>query len=243
MGYQPSGIPSVSGLASDPATQAKLLASNQLYQNYVQRQKDAARNNFIKQTAIGAGTFALGPALGGIGAVTSGAPAVSSGVPASMASSGLPMSQGVPAVIGGSAPGVSQAAGRFSLNNLLDLGKLGAGLWGTITGNHANTKATDLARIEQQREFDQQQQMLLAQQAKDKAEKDRVFAESQRQWEADQKFKADQFAASEQDRMRRQQLEDYNLQLTKESEARKAPRRAASAGALLRLQDLLRLGR
>jgi len=231
MAYRPSGIASVSGLASDPATQAKMAAANSQYNDYVQSQKDAARNNFLKTAAIGAGSFALGPVLGGLGAVGGAASGPATGVGGAVISKAPLMS----------AP--AAAGSRFSLNSLLTLGQLGANLFGSITGQHSQTKATDLARQEQQREFDQQQQMLAQQMAADKAEKDRVFAEQQKQWEAQQQMAATQWAAQEQDRQRRQQLEDYNLQLTKDAEARKAPRRALSQQALIRLQDFLHMGR
>lgn len=200
--------PAISGLASDPATQAKLAAENSRYTDYVQSQKDAARNNFLKTAAIGAGSFALGPLASGLGTAT--------GVGGAAITKAPLMS----APVAGSS--------RFSLNSLLTLGQLGANLFGSITGQHSQTKAQDLARQEQQREFDRQQQMLAQQMAADQSEKDRVFAEQKRQWDAQQQMAATQWAAQEEDRKRRQQLEDYNLQLTKEAEARKAPRRAAS---------------
>jgi outer membrane lipoprotein SlyB len=135
----------------------------------------------------------------------------------------------------GGGAGAAPASGS-SFGNLLGLGQLAAGLYGNIAGRNAQTKAAEAAAAEQARQFEIQ--LGLAKEAERVRQKEqaRHDAEALAQWQAQQKLAEDQWKAQEEERLYRRRLQD-------EAEARKAPRRAASAQALLRLQDLIRLGR
>jgi hypothetical protein len=190
-------------------------------------------------SAIAGGATGAASVPGAVGASSAplGAGTVAAGgvLPSAATATGFaPFAASVP--MAASAPAAASAAGHFSLSNLMDLGKLGAGLYGVVSGNRANNSAQSHALLEQQREFDQQQQMLTANEATRKAEADRVAAESARQWNAAQQFQAQQFAAQEEQRQHDRALADA-------AEARKAPRRAIGQQALMRLSDFLGLAR
>lgn len=179
----------------------------------------------LAATALGPGLIgAAAPALFGVGG-GAGLAAQTGG--AGLGFGGAPVST----ALGGAVKGASSG---FNLGSLLGLGQLGANLFGAISGNRANSRALTAQQQEQQREFDAQQQFLQSQEATRKAEADRVAAQSQTQWEAQQKLAQAQWDADQADRVRTQRLQD-------EAEARKAPYRAASQAAALRLQDLLGL--
>ncbi len=197
----------------------------QTYADYAQAQKDASRKKFITTAAIASAALAGGAALP---AAFGGA---ASAVPASVGTaSAAPVSMGSPAAIG------AAGASRFSLSNLLDLGKLASGLWGTISGNKANANAQAATLAEQKREFDEQQRLLAENEATRKAEALRVSDEQARQWEAGQQFQGQQWRSQEEQRLHDRALLDA-------AEARKAPRRAVSQQALMSLSQFLGLGR
>jgi hypothetical protein len=184
--------------------------------------KSQARWGVADKIATGAAlaipTLGLGSAAAGAGGVA---------LPGAATAGMAPMSVAAP---------LASTAGKFSLSSLMDLGKLGAGLYGVVAGNRANNSAQSRSLLEQQREFDQQQQMLTANEATRKAEATRVADEQSRQWNAAQQFQAQQFAAQEEQRQHDRALADA-------AEARKAPRRALGQQALMRLSDFLGLAR
>ena len=64
-------------------------------------------------------------------------------------------------------------------------------------------------------------------------------AELRRQWEAQEAFQRQQFAAQEEERAFVRQRAEYQDQLLREREARQAPYRRAAQGAITKLSDLL----
>ncbi len=212
------------------------------YAQYAQSQKDAARNNFIKTAAIGSAGFAAGPLLGGVGAAVSKPAAELSqfGTAAGTGMGGAPILGGAAGL--GSAP-VKAAGSKIGLNSLLSLGQLAASGIGSIFGIHSQNNAQTKALAEQQREFDLQRQMATEQEATRKAEADRVAAESQRQWDAQQQQTMAQWRASEEQRARDNAIRDYQQQLLKEQEGRRAARRPLSDAARMKLSALIGLGR
>ena len=74
-----------------------------------------------------------------------------------------------------------------------------------------------------------------------RAEYDREQAESRTRWEAEERARAETFAASEEDRLFRRGLDERRVRLEDEQEARRVPYRQASQQALKRLGDLIGL--
>lgn len=118
--------------------------------------------------------------------------------------------------------------GKMSMGNLLRLGELGAGLFGNIFGQRSQNRANDQAARMQQEQFAQQQALLERQQIED-----------QRRWEAEEAFRAKQLASQEEERLYNRTLSEKQQRLLDEAEARKAPRRALSQQALMRISELL----
>lgn len=113
----------------------------------------------------------------------------------------------------------------MTFGNLLRLGELGVGLGASLYGNRVQGRALDRDSAQRAQEFQAQMAMLQQQNAM-----------AQRQWEAEQAQRAQEFGIAQEDRARRIRLED-------EREARMAPFRQARADALIRLRDLMTLGR
>jgi len=177
--------------------------------------------------ATGAG--ALG-AMGGGAAATSAAPAAAPSFGLGATNTGA-WTAGV-----GAAPGVVSAAaaptvagGGMTFGNLLKAAQVGVPAVTGLIGMRSQNKALDRQSALEQQNLSEQMTMAREQEAYRRQEAERVAAEEARRWQAEEAFRAKQWEAQERDRV--------------ELEARRAPRREASQRALLRLQDLLRLGR
>lgn len=177
--------------------------------------------NAIRGAAIVGGPMAAAyaiPAMAGGGAVAGGAGAASAGTAAGT----------------GTAAGGSVAAG--SSIPWMAVGSKGVD---TLFGVYANRQQMKGNReaLAYQRQADERAMQI---EADERAEMKRQFdiqqAQLQRQWEAQQKFEADKFAASEEERL-------YSRRLQDEKEARRAPYRAASAAALDRIGGIINSGR
>lgn len=133
---------------------------------------------------------------------------------------------------GGGSPGGS--GGGFSLGSLLGVGKLGVdaftGIWGAKNATKTAKYQTDITAKGIQDQLALERTRL----ADEKAQFDVTQAELKRQWEAEQAFRAQQFAVSEEERIWRRKLED-------EREARAGRRRADSLAARAKLRSLLGL--
>lgn len=130
-------------------------------------------------------------------------------------------SAGAGAAVGGGATGAGMTFG-----NLLQLGQLGAGLGTQLYANRVNGRAANQQAVQQQNEFAQQMALLQQQNA-----------QAQKQWEAEQAQKAQDYALALDDRNRRIKLED-------DKEARRQQYRTQLGDpATMRLRDLLGLGR
>lgn len=149
-----------------------------------------------------------------MGALGPGSAAAS--VPGAVGSASAPLGTG--AVVG-------SAGGGMTFGNLLRLGELGAGLVTQGMANRSTNRQLSSDAAMRSREFDQQMALLQSQDAEDRRRHDAAQAFQEMQWKA-----------SEEDRLRKIRLED-------EREARRAPYRAMSQQAMLRLSDLLRLAR
>ena len=66
-------------------------------------------------------------------------------------------------------------------------------------------------------------------------------AEDRRRWEIEEAQRAEEFAATEEERLFRRRLDEYNIELAAAREARQAPYRAARRAAMGRLGDVLGL--
>lgn len=104
----------------------------------------------------------------------------------------------------------------------------GAAAGGTIYGAHKQASASKRAST-----YQADADRMALEEARLQREEDR------RRWEAEQQFQAQQWAASEEDRAFRRSIDERQLRLDDEREARRAPYRAASQAALGRLGDIL----
>lgn len=171
-----------------------------------------------------AGPAVAGMFAGGGGAAAGGAAAASGGGYGSLFSgTGQFLAPVSGAVTGGGA--ATAGAGGMTFGNLLRLGEMGAGLFGSIAGQRSQNRSLDRDSAMRSQEFAAQMAMLQQQNE-----------QAKRQWEAQEAQRAQEFALTMEDRNRRVRLED-------EREARRAPYREMAAQARLRLGDLLRLGR
>lgn len=139
-------------------------------------------------------------------------------------------SMSAPALAGGSVPGW---IGSTQAANLA--GKGVDTLFG-IYSNRQQSKANREALAYQQSQNARAEAWDREQELQRRTEFMAQQAELKRQWEATQKFESDKWAATEEDRVHRRQLED-------EREVRRAPFRAASAAALERLPGIMASGR
>lgn len=133
---------------------------------------------------------------------------------------------GASTAAGAGVAGSTAAGAGMTFGNLLKLGELGTGIVTNLFGNRSNNRALDRDSMLRQNEF--AQQMALLQQQNQQA---------QRQWEAEQAQRAQEFAMAAEDRTRRNALEDAR-------EGRRTTYRTTIGDpALLRMRDILRLGR
>lgn len=165
-----------------------------------------------------------------IGRIASAVPLAFAAAPAIGAVGGSGGVASVPGAVGASAAPlgagtVGVGGGAMTFGNLLRLGELGVGLGASLFGQRAQNRALDRDSTQRSQEFAAQMAMLQQQ---------NEFA--RQQWDADQAQRAQEFALAQEDRTRRIRLED-------EREARAAPFRQARADALIRLRDLMTLGR
>lgn len=196
---------------------------------------------------LGLGGAGVGALMGG-GAAGAGAAAGGSagGAPAAGSMAGMSLGKAGPFVapalgkVGGAvapaaATGVGAAGGGLSLGSVLKLGELAAGIWGVRSGRKAESQTQAAVMAENQRQFDLQHRMMREQEATRQAELQRYQAEMAAQWAAQQKMAEEAFRAQEEERI-------YQRRLREESEARKGPRRQASADALVSLRHLIGRG-
>jgi uncharacterized protein YhaN len=117
----------------------------------------------------------------------------------------------------------------------MKFGEMTASTLGNIYASHKQSSANRDALAAQERSDMRAQQIEADNRAEQKRQFDLQQAQLKAQWDAQQKFEADRFAASEEERLHTRQLSD-------EREARRAPYRAASAAALERLPGLINSG-
>lgn len=182
----------------------------------------STRNGILGGLALIGGMSALGAVGGGTGAAA-GASGLSTGA---IAPTMTPISG---AIAGGTAAGATGAAAGGGMAGQVIGAGINAGF--QYAGNRAQAGAANRAAATSDRAA---ADALAYQRERD--------AELRAQWEAEQKFRADQWAAQEEERRfaradaeRRQRLED-------EADRRREPYRQASAAALGRLGDLIGRG-
>lgn len=169
-------------------------------------------------------------AYGVIGAATGGAAAPLFGGGAAAGSAASSAAASVPATV------PAAAGGAMNFGNLLKLGQLAVPAVTGLFGMRSQNRALDRQSQMEQGNLNQQMEMARENEMYRRSEAARVAAEEAKRWQAEEAFRARQLAADEEDRA-------YNRRLLEEREARRAPKRAAGQQAMLRLQDLLRLGR
>lgn len=137
----------------------------------------------------------------------------------------------------GSAAGASAPAvgAGMTFGNMLKLGELGVGAATNILGQRSQNRALNQQQAIDQRNYGEQMQLAREQEAYRRSEADRVAKQEEARWQTEEAYRQKQVAADEEERA-------YSRRLMDEREARRAPKRAAGQAALLRLQDLLRLG-
>jgi len=116
------------------------------------------------------------------------------------------------------------------------LGELAVGTFGNIYGANKSQSANRESLRAQMAGQTQAEILAREQMAEEKRQFELTRQEQAAQWAADQKFQADKFAASEEERL-------YDRRLKDEREARMGPYREASAAALQRLPGLIASGR
>lgn len=196
-----------------------------------QRQIDnaASKRQFFKQAALSAGAVVggafVGPALGAMGGGSA-----AGGTLGSMAGT---IHGGV---ISTAAPTFSGLAGGSMGVPWWKLGELAVGTFGNIYGANKSQSANRESLRAQMAGQTQAEILAREQMAEEKRQFELTRQEQAAQWAADQKFQADKFAASEEERL-------YDRRLKDEREARMGPYREASAAALQRLPGLIASGR
>ncbi len=243
MAYRSGPQFSISGLASDPETQAKIAAANGQYTDYVQAAKDAAKKKFLTTTAIGAGTFAAAPGLGALwsGAAPAAAGGFSAGVPASI---GVPASFGAPAAIGATAPVLGATSGLNTAMGIANSNIVGTGVNALLGwfGKKSADKATDQARQDQlaaNREALALQRQQLEMQARN-ADLDRADAKALN--DAINELKKRELDAAEEERQYQREQTDYLKQKDMARETALAPYRHNSAAAAQKLASMWGIG-
>ncbi len=242
MAYRPGPQFSISGLASDPETQAKIAAANGQYTDYVQAAKDAAKKKFLTTTAIGAGTFAAAP---GLGALWSGAaPAASQfGTAAGTGFGGAPFIGGA-AGMGATAPVLGATSGLNTAMGIANSPGVNLGVNALLGwfGKKSADKATDQARQDQlaaNREALAIQRQALELQARN-ADLDRADAKALN--DAINELKKRELDAAEEERQYQREQTDYLKQKDMARETALAPYRHNSAAAANKLASLWGLG-
>lgn len=132
--------------------------------------------------------------------------------------------------------GASAAGGGMTFGNLLQLGQLGAGLVTNGLAMRTQGRQANADAIARARELADQTAFTRETEATRRAEFQAAQDALERRWLAEQKFEQDKWRVTEDERLHTRELADQR-------EARRAPYRAMSQQALLRLGDLLRLGR
>lgn len=189
--------------------------------NYAQAM--AAPSASVWKNAILPAALAFGgPAvLGAMGGGTAAGASVINGAPIS-------------ATFGSSLP--AAAGGGMGPLGWLKAGEIAAGTFGNIYGARKNQTANREALAAQQASTDQAMMFEREQMAEAKRQFDIQQSQLRAQWERDQAMQAQQFAATEDERL-------YQRKLLEDRETRRAPYRQASADALGRLPGILASGR
>lgn len=126
--------------------------------------------------------------------------------------------------------------GGSTFGNLLGLASVGVPAVTSLFGQRSQNRALDKQGAIEQQNYAQQLRMAQDNEAYRRQEAQRVADEERRRWTAEEGYRARQVAADEEERA-------FNRRLLEEREARRAPRRVASQQAMVRLGDLLKLGR
>lgn len=174
-------------------------------------------------TGVGAiATAGIGPMLFGGGAASGAAGSVN----------GLPIIPHAGSVASNLAPAAARQG--FSIGRLLGSkgAELGAGLFTSIMGNRSASRAQRDANALTERTNAAQMALAERQFNTEQANFAADRADAIRRWEAEEAFRAKQFAAEEEERLEQRRLRD-------EREARLAPRREMSRQALLRVGQIL----
>lgn len=149
---------------------------------------------------------------------------VSMAIPAAgMGIASAAASSAAPAVV------AAKTGGGMTFGNLFKLAEVGVPAITGLFGQRSQNRALDRQQQMEQANYAQQIAMARENETYRRSESERVAAEEARRWQAEEAFRQKQWEAQERDRV--------------DLEARREPRRQASQRALLRLQDLLRLGR
>lgn len=169
--------------------------------------------------------LALGaPLAGAVAPALFGAGGAAASVPGAVGASAAPLGEGT--VIG------ATGAGGMTFGNLLKLGELGTGLVTNLIGQRQQNHALDQDASARANEFAQQMALLTQQNQ-----------QAQRQWEAEQAQRAQDYTLTLEDRRMAQEDRARRNALEDAAEARRADYRSSfGQPALMRLRDLLHLG-
>lgn len=168
--------------------------------------------------------------------------AATAGVTAGLGATAAPLvfgasgaAAGAAGASGGAAP-AAVTAGRFTLPSILKMAEIGIPAVTGLIGMRSQNRALDRQSQLEQQALAEQMAYAREQEAIRRQEAERMFAEDQRRWEAEERNRARELSATEEERA-------YQRRLLDEREARRAPYRRASQDALFRLQDILSMGR
>ena len=180
------------------------------------------------------------PALFGSGAAASGAassaPATGGGFWSGVSAPTFGAAGGATAAASVIPPMVSAPAARFTLGNILKMAEVGVPAITGLFGMRSQNRALDRQAQAEQAALAEEIVFAREQEAQRRAEAERMFVEDQRRWEAEERNRGRELAATEEERA-------FNRRLLEERESRRAPLRAAAGPALFRLQELMRMRR
>lgn len=182
-------------------------------------------------TAAFLGAAALPAVFGGGGAAAASAAPTGGGfwggVTAPSFGAGGAASAGGAGVGAGSV--IAPAAGRFTMGNLLRMGEIGIPAITGIFANRSQNRALDRQTAVEQANLAAQMQFVRDQEAQRRAEAERMFIEDQRRWEAEERNRARDVAAADEERA-------FQRRLVEEREQRRQQGR-------MRMDEFLARGR
>jgi hypothetical protein len=206
------------------------------YQESMDQQRRQFRSDFWKKAVLPVAAMATG------GAATA---ALGGGAAAPAASAGWTMpgvtapTFGAAATTAATVPSVASVAGAGGLMSRIPWGSVASQGANTLFGIYANRQMSSANRdalAYQERANAEAMAFEREQMAESRRQFDQQQAAAERAHAADERFRGEQFASTEEERLYRRRLED-------EREARRAPYRQASLEALGRLPGVLASGR